>query len=290
MSFLHLYLLGGLSLVALPVLVHLVTREKPKHLRFPAFRFLVQKYHTNRKKLRLHNLLLLLLRMLLILLLCLALARPRLHSERLSFFSGAQPVAAVLLFDTSSSMEFERGGMTRLEDARRRALELLDEFPPGSKAAILDSSSRGGEFLESPGDIRVRIRDLKIQPASDPVTRQLGRGYSLLAELEKEGDGTTEPPPRYLYIFSDRTRACWDSSDVRNLKVPDGVSSVFVDVGVAEPEDLAIERLVVDPVAAPPGSEVNVVAYVRATGKRADRKLICQVGRHVQEQQVQVEA
>ena len=47
MSFLHLYLLGGVSLVALPVLVHLVTREKPKHLRFPAFRFLVQKYKTN---------------------------------------------------------------------------------------------------------------------------------------------------------------------------------------------------------------------------------------------------
>ncbi|MBI1913255.1 MAG: BatA domain-containing protein [Planctomycetes bacterium] len=290
MSFLHLYLLGGLSLVALPVLVHLVTREKPKHLRFPAFRFLAQKYKTNRKKLRLHHLLLLLLRMLLILLLCLALARPRLHSERLTFLSSSQPVAAVLLFDTSSSMEFERGGLTRLEDARRRALELLDELPEGSKVAVLDSAERGGEFLEGAGVIRESIRKLEIRPANGPVTRLLDRAYAMLAELEKEGDGTTEPPPRYLYIFSDRTRACWDSSDVRNLKVPDGVSSVFVDVGVAEPEDLAIERLVVDPVAAPPGSEVNVVAYVRATGKRADRKLICQVGRHVQEQQAQVEA
>jgi len=170
---------------------------------------------------------------------------------------------------------------------------LLDEFPPGSKAAILDSSSRGGEFLESPGDIRVRIRDLKIQPASDPVTRQLGRGYSLLAELEKEGDGTTEPPPRYLYIFSDRTRACWDSAEARALKVPDGVSSVFVDVGVKEPEDLGIERLVVDPVSVAPGREVHIVAHVRATGrtsKRADRKVICQVdGRPPQEREAQVE-
>src|SRR4051794_37604439 len=230
MSFLHLYLLGGLSLVALPVLVHLVTREKPKQLRFPAFRFLVQKYKTNRKKLRLHHLLLLLLRMLLILLLCLALARPRLHSERLTFLSSSQPVAAVLLFDTSSSMEFERGGLTRLEDARRRALELLDELPEGSKVAVLDSAERGGEFLEGPGVIRERIRKLEIRPANGPVTRLLARASAMLGELATEGDGTTEPPPRYLYILSDRTRACWDSSDMRNLKVPDGINSVFVDV------------------------------------------------------------
>src|SRR5262249_12958770 len=157
-----------------------------------------------------------------------------------------------------SSMEFERGGLTRLEDARRRALELLDELPEGSKVAVLDSAERGGEFLVGAGIIRERIRKLEIRPANGPVTRLLDRAYAILAELETEGDGATEPPPRYLYIFSDRTRACWDGSDVRNLKVPEGINSVFVDVGVAEPEDVAIERLVVDPVAAAPNSEVTV--------------------------------
>src|SRR5437879_7665977 len=103
MSFLHLYLLGGLSLVALPVLVHLVTREKPKHLRFPAFRFLMQKYHTNRRKLRIHHLLLLLLRMLLIAALCLALARPILHTDLPIFLGGSQPVQVILAFDVSPS-------------------------------------------------------------------------------------------------------------------------------------------------------------------------------------------
>src|SRR5215469_13163354 len=109
MSFLHFYLLGGLALVAAPVLIHLVTREKPKHLLFPAFRFLRQKYHSNRRKLRLHHLLLLLLRMLLIALLCLALARPLLHADRvniLGFNTTNQSVAVVLLFDTSPSMEY----------------------------------------------------------------------------------------------------------------------------------------------------------------------------------------
>src|SRR5436190_20122517 len=104
MSFFHFYLLGGMALVGVPILVHLVTREKPRHLRFPAFRFLVQKYQTNRKKLRLHQLVLMLLRMLLIALLCVGLSRPRLNSDALPFLPGStQPVAAVFLFDTSPS-------------------------------------------------------------------------------------------------------------------------------------------------------------------------------------------
>src|SRR5262249_22660394 len=169
---------------------------------------------------------------------------------------------------------------------------LLDELPPGSKVAILDSSQPGGEFREGPGLLRKHINDLKIQPANSPVTVLLNRAYGLFAELEKESDGTTEPPPRYLYIFSDRTRACWDSADVRNLEVPDGVSSVFVDVGVKEPEDLGIKSLVVDPVSVAPGREFTIVAHVRATGKqRVKRKVICQIdGRHLQEDEAQVGA
>src|SRR5262249_46142798 len=138
--------------------------------------------------------------------------------------------------------------------------------------------------------IRREINELKIQPANSPVTVLLNRAYGLFADLEKESEGTTEPPPRYLYIFSDRTRACWDSADVRNLKVPDGVTSDFVDVGVRQPEDLGIERLVVDPVSVAPGNEFTIVAHVRATGKRVKRKVICQIdGRHLQEEEVQVE-
>ena len=295
MSFLHFYLLGGLTLVAAPVLIHLVTREKPKHLLFPAFRFLRQKYHSNRRKLRLHHLLLLLLRMLLIALLCLALARPLLHADRvniLGFGTTNQSVAVVLLFDTSSSMEYERGGLTRLEDARRRALELLEELPPGSRVAVLDSAERGGEFLDRPGPIRERIQALTVRPANGPATRLFDRAFQMLDDLKKEYDGVSEPPPRYLFVFSDRTRPSWDPTDARSLKAREGINSVYVDVGVKEPEDLAIERVEVDPPSVPPGGTVRVRAFIRATGKRADRKVACHLDDdrvRVQEQVVQVE-
>src|SRR5260370_3129190 len=124
MTFVHIYLLGGLLLVGVPILLHLIMRQKPKQLVFPAFRFLRQKLLVNRRKLRLQNLLLLLLRMLLIALLCLALARPSVHSGKIPF-APDQDLAAVFLFDTSPSMEDSVGTQTRLEDAKGRTRELL---------------------------------------------------------------------------------------------------------------------------------------------------------------------
>jgi hypothetical protein len=270
-------MLGGLSLVAVPILVHLVTREKPKHLRFPAFRFLLQKYHTNRRKLRIHHLLLLLLRMLLIAALCLALARPRLHTDLPTFLGGTQAVEVVMVFDTSLSMEYERGGLTRLEDARRRALELLEELPAGSRVAVLDTWQPAGGSYEERNSARDRIKELQLRPDNGTVSRTLERAYTLLGEEESRIEGANELPPRYLYIFSDRTRASWNADEMRGLKQPEGINVVYIDVGAEKPTDLAIEKIIVDPPAIAPGEDVSVRVLVRATGEKADRKIICQL-------------
>src|SRR5947199_10597595 len=94
-------LFGGLVLAAIPVLLHLIMRQKPRILPFPAFRFLLQKHRTNLRKLRLRHLLLLALRILLIALICLALTQPGIEHE------GFGPAAAVLIFDNSPSMDYK---------------------------------------------------------------------------------------------------------------------------------------------------------------------------------------
>src|SRR4029077_7986980 len=138
MTFIFPALLGGILLVGIPVLLHLIMRQKPKHLLFPAFRFLLQRHRTNLRKLRLRHLLLLCLRVLLLAAVCLALARPKAFSDRLHIGREA-PVAAVLLIDTSPNMEYadQSSRKTRLEEAKRRARELLDELPADSKVVIL---------------------------------------------------------------------------------------------------------------------------------------------------------
>ncbi len=215
MTFVFPILLGGLALAGIPVLLHLIVRQKPKQLPFPAFRFLVQQRRVNTRKLRLRHLLLLALRVLLIAAMCLVLARPRLF-HRVLGLDGERPVMAVLLFDTSASMEYRSSdGQTRLDEARQRARELLDELPAGSQVAVIDSADT--RFDQTPEwvsmtEARQRIAGLKLRPANVPVTQALVKA---LACAERGGTDQSGPRRlRVLAVLSDRTRGSWDAGQV----------------------------------------------------------------------------
>jgi hypothetical protein len=283
MTFVYPLLLTGLLLVGIPVLLHLIMRQKPKHLLFPAFRFLLQRHRTNQRKLRLRHLILLALRMLLIAAICFALARPKILNERLNLTSG-QPIAAVLVFDTSASMEYSVAGKSRLDEAKRRALELLEDIPENSRLAVLDTADLGsGQWLDSPALVRERIAALQIRPANNPVTSQLVEAYRLLGGVDGDTVEARDALPRFLYVFSDRTQDCWDPTRLQQLQElrdrvpPPRVQGVFVDVGVAKPSDLAILNLELPRQSIPANVPVVIHANVQATGGDFDTQLICRI-------------
>src|SRR5262249_53665140 len=153
-------------------------------------------HRSNLRKLRLRHLLLLALRVFLIVAMCLLLARPRLF-HRVLGLDGERPVSAVLVFDTSASMEFRSSdGLTRLDDARQRAGELLDELPPGSLVAVVDSAEARAE--QPPEwlpvtEARQRIGGLKIRPANAPVTQALSVALARLDHAEPDKQSGSGP-------------------------------------------------------------------------------------------------
>lgn len=238
MNFVFPLLLGGMAMVAIPIAIHLIMRQQPKTLSFPAFRFLVQKHRTNQRSLRLRHILLLLLRMSLLVLVCLALARPKIFSESLALTTD-QPVAAILLFDTSMSMEYAiTGGETRLDAAKKRALELLDELPSGSRYLILDTGDSNTtsrqEWLTSLPQVRQQIRGLQLRQDSGTVTARLFDAFRLFGDLAFDtSDGRGQQLPRVLVVLSDGMHACWDTTRTKALqssvdKVPPSLPSVRV--------------------------------------------------------------
>jgi hypothetical protein len=269
---LHLPLLAGLVLVGLPVLLHLLMRQKPRHLLFPAFRFLQQKAKTNQRKIRLRHLLLLLLRMLLIALICFALASLRGRN---------QVGAVVLVIDTSPSMEYTAGGKTRLDEAKLRALEVLNGVAADTRVAILDPGDPVQQW-GSVAEARERIDHLTIHSGAQPITTILASAYRLFADYQSpNGEGTAVQ--RHLYVFSDRTINAWEPGRVPDLQGQNErlgeppVSGVYVDVGVDKPVDVAITGLEVKPATAAEGQEVVVKATITATGQPCDTEVICKL-------------
>jgi hypothetical protein len=281
MTFIHPLLLGGLLLLGLPVVIHLIMRQQPKHLLFPALRFLKLQQRTNQRKLRLRHLLLLILRMLLIALMCLALARPRLFSDRLRNFLGSdEAVAVVLVLDTSASMEYTVAGQTCLEAARARALELLDELSATSRVAVIDTADPIPEWAASLSAARDRLVGLKIHPANRPVTDGLSAAMQLF-EPSAANPLEEQPLPRFVYVFSDRTPAAWDAARASELKarrerLTPAPKCVFVDVGVEEPVDLAVFEVEMRPQVVPANRSALLRIHVRATGDTFNTAVKCQ--------------
>ena len=128
MQFLNPALLAGALLFAVPLLIHLLNRQRHKRRPWAAMEFLLRAYQKQRNRLRNENLLLLLLRCLIPILLALAIARPLLQ-DAIGLLSGGGIVHHVFVMDASYSMGLRiDGGRTPFEHARGMVAKLLDRF------------------------------------------------------------------------------------------------------------------------------------------------------------------
>lgn len=273
--FLHGYLLVGLLLAGVPVALHLLLRQKPRRVVFPALRFLVARQQTNQRRMRLRHLLLLLLRVAVLVLLVLALARPRVLGDALG--SGLdKPLTAVLLLDTSPSMGYAPGGLSRLDQARLRALEFLDEMHAASRVAILDAANPIAEPFLPLTEARTRLQKGAVRPDGGPLNRAVERAIDLLRQDQASlaEPGTTG---HLLLIFTDNTRGCWDPRGVQPT-LPEGIRARLVDVGHPNPQNLGIEAVELVPPTVAPGRRFEVRVRLRADPSGHENELISQMG------------
>jgi Aerotolerance regulator N-terminal len=273
----HLLLILGAALVGLPILIHLILKQEPKRLPFPALRFLQAKKRTTTRKLKLRHFLLMALRMLLIALFALALFQPKIPSNFADLgldFGEGRAVAAVIIVDTTPSMAYTTDKKTRLEEAVRRAVELVDRLPASSRVAVLTTTEPNATWEVSPADARRKLEGIK-QPdgVSLPVTSVLPSAWQLFASLDADaGSQGTEPLPKLVAIFTDRTAEAWKTDRTADLQagleriaLPKPVLLVF-DVGVESPANVSILAAEVRPAIAPSGAVVTVSVTLQATG------------------------
>ena len=272
-------LIAGVALVGLPVLLHLILKQEPKRLPFPALRFLQAKQRTTSRKLKLRHFVLLAMRMLLIALLAVALFQPKVPVDFSGAYAGldfgeGRPLAVVVVIDTSPSMGYTADRRTRLDEAVRRAVELVDRLPGASRVAVLTTAEPFAPWELTPADARRRLEGLKSPDGAGlPVTSVLPNAYQLFTALDAEsGSLGADPMPRLVAVFTDRTAESWKADRVEDLKVaadrlpsPKPVHLLF-DVGVEQPANVSLLAAEVRPAVAASGAPVTVSATVQATG------------------------
>ncbi|MGH7202112.1 MAG: vWA domain-containing protein, partial [Planctomycetaceae bacterium] len=190
------------------------------------------------------------------------------------------PAAAVFLFDTSLSMEYQQEGETRLQVARQIAVEHLSSLPNGSRAAVADVSSDGPVLFQA--DLvgaKGRIDALETRPVSVPLGDRL-RTALLLQEDDRRAtldalEGVPKPQRkdrflREVYVFTDLARSAWGLSQSemlkRELERLEWVNVYLIDVGVEQPTNVAVAALTLSRQTVPQGGQLIVRAEIDATG------------------------
>lgn len=247
-------LLFGLA-VAVPIAVHLFNFHKFKRVYFTNVSMLKQVIAQTKKQSRLRNLLLLAARVALVLLLVLFFASPFLK-EKGDTLVGKGKNYVVICLDNTFSMQNQGSEGRLLDEAKRKAKEIVNQYKNSDEFLLLtsDMDGRTERFVSRERFLQMLDEkgQIEITPCTQPDSYILKRAYTL---LESKSSGS-----KRCFFISDCQQKSFDASefprqeDVKTLFVPlqaQNISNIYIDsigfdnpiFGMAEPINM-VARLV----------------------------------------------
>jgi hypothetical protein len=192
MNFLNPLFLFGLAAAAIPVLIHLFTRRKPREVRFPSLDFLAEVNQSEIRRLRLKQWLLLALRTLAVALLAMAMARPSMKGGAAGRGTAASTLIA--LVDVSGSMGApDAEGRPLTATARRVVESLLATLGPADELLLVPYDRAVHPLSEKPlaDAARLRAAAQALTPTASATDHQAalqlaGRALSQSRALNRE--------------------------------------------------------------------------------------------------------
>lgn len=228
MTLLHATMIAGLAAVVLPLLLQRIGRTRVRSVDWGAMMFLTDSPVVSLGSSSAREWLLLLIRMGMIATLALALAQPVLSDAT----AANGPGLTVIVIDRSGSMSVTTGDKTRLDLARRAALNVLASLPSGDEAAVIFSPEAFGSAITSDfQQIAARITDIRQSSARADLAGALNTAARLI--------NASHATRRNLFLIADRQASSFrdlDDTFARNYRTGLGTSPTnlrFIPIGDA---------------------------------------------------------
>jgi len=211
-SFLNPALLAGALLFAVPLLIHLLNRQRHRVRPWAAMEFLLRAYQKQRNRLRVENLLLLLLRCLVPIVLALAIARPMLQATAGLLGSPGLRHYVVVLDATTSMGLREDSGPSPFERARTQIGRLLDRLERSEernhKLSLITAGVRPRFLVRGDLDlVTARNQWFALQRPEDASGDLTAALLQAADAVEEDGDAEA-----IVYVFTDCQQQALGSS------------------------------------------------------------------------------
>jgi len=193
MNFLYPGFLFALFAVAIPVLIHLFNFRKFKKVYFTNVAFLKEIKEQNSSREKLKNLLILISRILAIIFLVFAFARPFFPGVGSKIDQSKGNIVSIYL-DNSYSMEAVNKDGSLLDEAKRKAKEIVKSFQLNDRFQLLTNDFEGKHQRLLNGDELLQALDeVKISAASRKLQQVINRQQSIFNGVSN----------RFAYVISD---------------------------------------------------------------------------------------
>lgn len=259
MNFIHASFLAAGLAVALPIIIHLLFRQRTRDVSIGSIRFLQQVVKEHRRSKRVRQWLLLALRMLAVLLLATLFARP--------YWDQAEKQAlereVVLLIDRSASMAaIGNSGKSALASAIEQAQEELKNLP--ERVIVHVALCDAGSVKE------IAVDELATLTASEAAT-----DHALAIEWARDVLQQSKRSQREIILFTDLQRSGLTSSP---QQLPTKIKFALRDAGQTLPSNLAIVAAEANQTEIRPDAPVTVRATVHNFSALPARGLELQAG------------
>src|SRR5438034_10447814 len=229
MAFLTPFFLLGLSAIAIPVLIHLIQREKKRVIEFPSLMFVRRIPYQSVRRRRIRHWALLLMRAAAIALIVAAFARPFIHQGTVAAAVGGGAREVVILLDQSASMGYG-DHWSRARDAARAVVRGLGA---DDRATLVLFDKNAEENMRATSD-RTRLEAaINAAHVGSGATR-----YGPALKLAESILSRSAIKRREAVLVSDFQRSGWSGSE--EVRFPEGMTVSTVSVASPNSANLAV--------------------------------------------------
>lgn len=245
MSFLQPIMLLGLLGAAVPILIHLIHKRRPRKQRFAAIELVMRSVERVERRWRLKRFLLLMARVSLLAALAFAAAGPLLSDEETLAVAKSGPERMAIVVDASLSMRALYDGSTSFARAVTQARNLIDRLGPEDQAVLVAAEAKPRLLVERPTaskqQLLAALEDLEPSFSAASLAEAVSTGAQALGSLSEESDA--EGPPSVgarVVLLTDMAQPGFEAP--ADLALPGGGRRAKLDVVDVLEEEVPPER------------------------------------------------
>ncbi len=210
MTFLAPFFLLAAAAAAIPVVLHLINRQRAKDLPFPTLRFLRISVQKTRRRKRIQDVFLLILRMAALVLIALGLSGPTVTNLGALLGVGSSTAVAIVL-DNSASMGVIDEGKPRFETALGAARQIVNELQDSDYVSLYLT---GGQRFPEEGKLD-RSEDKVLQ-----ILNQVGPSYeradlAVKVRQARKALAKADVRNKLIFVITDLQALCWEGLEKR---------------------------------------------------------------------------